>query len=128
MPSEQIVVSLDNEPGTLANACETIAEADVNVEGLSLETNGPFGTLRFVSDDNAKALKVLENDGFHVTKRPVTTVRLPNEPGQLADAARRLGDSGINIENVFANVPGGEEAEIVLDTDDPTGADKVLQG
>lgn len=128
MPSEQIVVSLDNEPGTLANACETLAEADVNIDGLSLETSGPFGTLRFAADDNAKALKVLEKGGFHVTKRPVTTTRLPNEPGQLADAARRLSDSGINIENVFANVPVGGEAEIVFETDDPTGAEKVLQG
>lgn len=126
MASEQIVVSLPNEPGTLADACETLAEAGVNIEGMSLEAQGPFGTVRFVTDDNATALKTLESQGIPATKRPTNVIRLPNQPGQLAETARTLGNSGINIENLFANASGSEEGEIVIQTDDPAGARKAL--
>lgn len=128
MATEAIIVSLENEPGTLADACETLGEAGVNIEGVSCVAQGTFGTAQFLTDNPGKAFKALEKANLPVTKREVTTIELPNEPGQLAEATRKLANSGINVENLFANAQGQGEGEIVIQTDDPAGASKVLEG
>lgn len=126
MAAEEIIVSLENRPGTLADVTETLAEADVNIDGVTCQAQGTFGVARFVTDNPGKAFKALEKQNLPVTRREVTTVRLPNEPGQLAEATRKLADSGINIESLFANASGQQEGEIVIETDNPAGAKKAL--
>lgn len=127
MAAEEIVLSLENRPGTLAEALETVSEAGINIDGIALEAVGAFGTARILAEDPDGVFTALENANFPVTRRPATVFTLPNEPGALAEAVRTLGDSGINIESLFANASGQTEGEIVVQTDDPAGTRKALE-
>lgn len=128
MAAEEIIVSLENQPGTLADVTETLAEVGVNIEGVTCQAQGAFGVARFLTDNPGKAFKALEKANFPVARREVSTVTLSNEPGTLAEATRKLANSGINIESLFANASGNDEGEIVIETDNPANAQKVLKG
>lgn len=125
--SEEIVVSLENRPGTLADACEALAEAGVNIEGVSCVAQGPFGVARFVTPDPDGTFSALENAGLTPTRRTTTRVTLTNEPGQLARTLRSLEQSGINVESLFASAtPDSETGPVVIETSDPAGTQKAL--
>lgn len=126
MATEEVIVSLENRPGTLADALETLAEEGINIEGISLAALGPFGTARILAEDPDGVFTALEKAGVPATRREVNVVTLPNQPGELARVARTLGDSGVNIEGIFANASEASEGQIVIETDDPAGARKAL--
>ena len=51
---------------------------------------------------------------------------LPDEPGTLAEAARRLAKAGVNIEAAFPAGTTGSSAHILFATDNPTKAKQAL--
>jgi hypothetical protein len=123
----ELVVPLENKPGTLGEATRLLAGANVNVLGIDLDVVGAFGIARFLVTDVNKAEQALKAKGFKFRTSEVLTVRLPNKPGALAEAAEKLGRSGVNIEGVFGYTPANSnEGELIFKVDDIAQAQKVL--
>lgn len=125
----EIEVELENQPGTLAEVADTLASEGINIRGFACVAEGNTGTACFVTASPSRALTVLEDAGYEVGTNESLFVPAPNEPGQLATLASRLGDSGVNIERTFvATGEDGDTLGIGFDVDEPTQAEKVLQG
>ena len=54
------VITLSNHQGALADVCQRLAGAGINIEGLFGTTYGKAGTLAMMTDDNVAAAKVLD--------------------------------------------------------------------
>lgn len=123
----EIRVELENEPGTLGEAAETLGEAGVNVLGFDLAAEGATGTARIVADDPQDAASTLRAEGFPVQTEEILLVTAPNRPGELGRIGTELGNSGVNIEKGFPVFdPTTEEATLAFEVDDLDSARKVL--
>jgi len=125
----QLTVGWQNRPGELANFCEALAEAEVNIIAMATAEAGEYGAVRVLVDDVATAREVFREQGVAHTSIEVLVVELGNQPGALARVARSLSDRRIIIEYFYASAPLGGHAVIgVFKVSDPYAADDLLAG
>ena len=125
--SAQIVVFLENRTGALAELCEVLADAKINIEALLLEGSVDFGNIRLHVSAPRKAEKALRDAGYQFRVAEALILKLSNEPGALADATKKLAKAKVNVEALFGTTaPGSDEAEFVLMVSDVEKARKVL--
>jgi hypothetical protein len=109
MPVE-IVVPLENKPGTLAKAAEVLGAAGVNLQGIGYAT-GARGSLRVIADNPEKALAALKKAKLKVKQvKEVLELTVPDTPGALGSVARKLAKGRVNIEAFY--VVGGESGRL----------------
>lgn len=124
---KQLAVFLENKPGTLARVCEALAQKGVNLLALTVSDTVDHAVVRVVVDKPSEALAVLEDAGMLVVESDVLVTEVPNRPGALAEIARRLADSSINIEYAYCTTTEGQPAGcLVFRTHDPERAMGVL--
>jgi len=125
---DQLSVFSENRAGMLADITAMLAEADIDIEALTIAETAEFGVLRFIVDAPKKALSVLKLEGFVASLTPVIALNMENKPGSLARIARTLGDANISIEYLYASVAikaGG--AFVILRVEDTEGAAVLLE-
>lgn len=123
MPTE-IVVRLENKPGTLADLSETLGGAGVNVQLMGMAI-GNEGIARFVADDPDRAVEALLEAGFTITQvKEALEITLPDIPGSLGQIARRLANAGVNLEAwyIVGASPSGLSCVVVPDSLDAAKA------
>jgi hypothetical protein len=118
----EFVVRMDNAPGRLAVLTEMLAGAGVNIEALAAFGLDGEGVVRLIVDNAAAARRVLREAGLAIEEHEVLTTFLENSPGQLAAVARRLADSGVNIEAVYVLRSGPDGIELAMVVDQPLSA------
>jgi hypothetical protein len=97
----QLSVALKNEPGQLATICRLLADQGVNIDAISILDNVEQGVIRILTSDNALTREILIKQGCYVIEADLLEVEMNNQPGVLAEVARRLAVSGINIEYAY---------------------------
>lgn len=129
MTIKQISVFLENRPGTLADATETLSKGGVNLRALCVADTHDFGILRLIADDHDKALAVLKEAGYATTSTEVLAAVIPDDPGSMSRVLRGLAAAGISVEYTYAflaeKVDSG--AVVVLRVDDVELASRTLQ-
>ena len=80
--------------------------------------------VQFVSNDQDKAARALDEAGIAYSRREVLIVRVLDEPGTLGDLAVVMSQAGINIDSVYVTTRG----YVVLGVDDLAGATQVAGG
>jgi hypothetical protein len=120
------IVEGTNRPGELARVAETIAARGINVETFCLSF-GTKGAAAFLSYDEQGIRSALDANGYTYREVPLVTIWLEDKPGQVAWAAKQLGDAGVNIE-LFAPVDYGTDhkATIAIGVDKIDDARRVL--
>ena len=99
----QLSVNLRNEPGRLAELCDVVADAGINILAISLVDQTEQGIARLVVDRTDDAVELLEKRSFPCVGTPVLLVSLKNEVGSLAKLTRNLANSGVNINYVYGS-------------------------
>lgn len=122
MSVQQISVFLESRPGHLRRVLDAFVEAEVSVRGYSASDTGDYGIVRFVVDDPARALQVLENMGAAATITEVLCLRLDDKPGELARVMGIMADCGINVIYSYSLI----STFIVLSVKDLARAEKLL--
>ena len=120
------IVDLKNKPAELAKVAEAIAEKGIDITGFSGSTFGDSGTLTLTTDNEAATRRVLTDGSWKFRTIDVVETSLPNKPGALAEAARRLAKAGVNIEAAFPAGMSGSSAHLVFATDNPAKAKQAL--
>ena len=111
---KDLVIIPEDHPGVVADLGEKLGEAGINIEAISAFTGQGKGIVHLLVDRADEAVQVLRDGGFDVkAARRVVVVPLPDEPGQLGQATRRLADAGINIEQAY--IAAGSKLVIVCD-------------
>jgi len=127
MTVEQLSIFVENQPGKLLEALETLGDANVDMRALSLADTSDFGILRIIVDNPVNAFNALGEAGFLVKTNDVLAVVIGDKPGGLASVVRILSDAGVNIEYTYAFVAHSRDnAYVILRVDNNDEAIKAL--
>jgi len=127
MTVKQLSVFVENKPGKLVEALETLGDANIDLRALSLADTSDFGILRAIVDQPDKALDALSKVGFLVKTSEVLAVVIGDKPGGLAEIVRILSEAFVNIEYTYAFVGQRKDnAYVIIRVDDNEAATEVL--
>ena len=123
----EIVLSINNKVGALAEVTQALAEAGVNVTGLTLGRHPDRHNLRLIVDKPAVAIAALALAGYKAKRNEVHTHRVHNRPGAIAAATQKLAKHGINVEAVFLSAKTSKGVDLVFQVDDVEAARRALR-
>ncbi|MEI9897190.1 MAG: ACT domain-containing protein [Chthoniobacter sp.] len=125
---KQLSVFLANKPGMLADVCNELAKAGVNIFALTISDTADHSVVRMVVSNPAKTLAIFEERGVLAVESKVLAIENKNKPGALAKISTRLAKAKINIEYAYlATSPGATKGLLILRVDDTKRALKVLK-
>ncbi len=110
MSVKQISVFLENRPGCLNEMTQALADAKIDLRGLSLAETSDFGIVRLIVDDVIGTATVLKDAGFVASMTEVLAVEVPNVPGGLNKVLTIINKIGVNIEYMYA-ILGNKKSE-----------------
>ncbi|MBQ7154400.1 MAG: acetolactate synthase [Synergistaceae bacterium] len=110
MSVKQISVFLENRPGCLHEMTKALADANIDLRGLSLAETSDFGIVRLIVDDVLGTANTLKDSGFVASMSEVLAVEVPNIPGGLNRVLEILSGTGINVEYMYA-ILGNKSSE-----------------
>ena len=130
MAIRQLSIFLENRSGRLQAITAILAEAGIDIRGLSVADTSDFGILRIIVDDTAKAEAVLKANKVVVHTNDVTAIEVDHKPGGLAKVLRLLQDTSVNVEYMYTlAVPCGVNPVLILRFGEPKEArEKLRQG
>ena len=124
--SKELIIQMEDRPGTFAKCCKTLADGNVNILALqSIPAEGK-STVRIVVDNPANAKKALDGEHLSYSENDVVQVRLPNRPGELRRATAQLGEANINIEHAYSGLDSTDSPVVFFGVKDVNKAVAVL--
>jgi hypothetical protein len=105
---------LDNEPGTLAGALEPLATmgADLQLVMLYRFPGSQKGAIEVHPVSGRQAMRVAQSTGLAASSVPVLLVEGDNRAGLGYAFAKAVGDAGINVSFLMAQVVGRKYAAV----------------
>jgi hypothetical protein len=111
----QLSIFLENAKGRLAHALNLLAEFNVNIRALSLADTKDYGVLRIIVDNAEEVAEKLRERNCVVKLTPVWVLKVPDQPGGLAQVLNKLVNEGVIVEYMYAFVEkANEQAQVVL--------------
>ena len=131
MPIPQVSVFLDNHPGSLSEVMAQLDKNQIRIFALSIADKGEFGMVRMITDNPAKATRILEDAEFNLAKAKKNvevTVVLITDKDQMSRITKVLGDNGFNIDYAYSSaVHFDGKFALVLRVNDLEMAEKTLK-
>ncbi|MGH8915863.1 MAG: ACT domain-containing protein [Acidimicrobiia bacterium] len=114
--ARDLTVMLDDRPGALADMGEALGRAGVNIEGIcGVAGTGGRNELHILVADADAARSALGEAGIEVgADVGVVSSSFEDRPGELGAMARRIADTGTNIELVYVSC----DRHLILATSD----------
>ena len=130
MSVKQISVFLENRPGCLHEMTKALADAGIDLRGLSLAETSDFGIVRLIVDDITGTASTLREAGFVASMTDVLAVEVPNVPGGLNKVLEVLDSAGVNVEYMYAILGNkkSDTAYMIFRVNDNTKASTALAG
>ncbi len=91
---------MDDQPGALADHCEAIAGAGVNILAV-VAMGGGDATAAILTDNPDATAAVLDGMGANYEMADLRSVKLPHRPGALAEFTRDLANSDVNLSSLY---------------------------
>ncbi len=103
---KDLTVSVEDQPGRLADVGEALGRAGVNIDGLCAITIEGRGLIHLLVADAAAARSALQEAGITVEGEadPLIFETSPDavdRPGEMAEAARAVANAGVNIQLLY---------------------------
>jgi hypothetical protein len=128
MKLNQISVFLENKPGQLQAACQTLADANINILTLSLADTKQFGILHLIVADWERAAAAFKQAGFISSVNDVLAVEVADRPGGLVEILNAIEEAGLNVEYMYAFTFGAKgKAALIFRFSDPDAAIEKLK-
>ncbi len=112
---KQLSFSLPNKIGLDRVVAGALSAAKINIEAICAYERG-YGFFMMITDQHAKAKKVIAQMGTVVHEEDVIAVEVPNKVGQLEKVSKTIADAGIDILFVYASPGKGRTGTLVLKT------------
>lgn len=118
-----LTIEVANEPGALAAVAHAVSDAGVNIAAATCTQPGDRAELHILVPHAEAARHALGISNLAVTsEREVVVVEAHDEPGELADMARKVAEAGINIDLVYV----ATRNRVVFGAEDIEGLKAVL--
>jgi len=112
---KQLMISVDNRVGALAEASRIIADAGINLIAICGYVIDNKGFILFVTEDSAKAKGLLKSKKYDVREEEVVLVSLDNQPGTLKALTEKIASIGIDITLLYGSADEkGKASKIVI--------------
>ena len=96
----QFNILLEDRPGELARV--TAALSHTNIRSISTEKHkSGKTTVKLITADSNSTKSALVKHTFEFTETDIILVGLLDRPGELHKLAKRLGDEGVNIQDIY---------------------------
>ena len=117
---KEIVISVVNKIGILADISKILADHAVNIEAAAGYAVENTAVIMLVTDDNLRSIDALKKQGYQsVKEREAVIVKLENKPGALKGLTAKLAAEEIDIKQLYGTTcPESCPAIIVLSTTD----------
>ena len=127
MAIKQLTVFIQNKKGTVVSVTDILSKNNINIRALSIAETEDFGILRLIVNDEATAVKTLEEAGFLIKITEVVGVKIGDAPGKLTAALRVLDEANVNVEYLYAFMARTERhAYVVLRVEENAEAENIL--
>ena len=120
------IVEAANRPGEFARHAEEIAQRGINLGNVACLGFGDRGGAAFYATDEAGLRSALSDAGIGFREVTAVTARLDDKPGTVAEAARRLGDAGVNIELLVPTGMDDKQVAVAIGVDNAERARTAL--
>jgi hypothetical protein len=128
MTLKQLSIFLENSPGRLLQVTKALGKAGINLKALNLAGSTDFGVLRFICSDLHKARNIAMENQWPARVDEVLAVRIPDNPGSLANILQPLSENSVDVEYMYAFTRfSTSEALIIFGFREIEKAVKVLQ-
>ncbi len=124
--STDLLVTMEDRPGGLADLGEALGAAGINIQGLCGVTHQGMGIIHLLVEDGEAARRALEGAGIRVEgESEVIVGDLPDDvdrPGTIGAMARKVADAGVNVTVAFLATGN----RVVIGTSDNAKAREAL--
>jgi hypothetical protein len=120
---KQVSIVLENIPGKFLSVSECLGREGINIRAISVAETSDRSTVRFVTDNPEKTVRVLESNGYAVTLTDVIAVEIPDHPGALRAVLKPLKEADINVHYFYTFLGRGESGQPIV----IIGVDKTEQ-
>ena len=124
----QLTISVKNERGALASLCSELAKVAVNITAIYVPDQSSQASIRLVATPLEAATKTLEKLGLPFHEETVLAVHLPDRPGALGKATRKLAEKGIDILYVYGTIERRSgRATVIMGVSDLEAAAEIVK-
>jgi len=124
----QLVVTLENRPGALAELASALARVAVNIQAIAAPEAGPLGAVRLLVAQPEAARKVLAELGLKWVEEEALAVRLTDRPGALGRVLRRLAAAGLQVTYLYGTIEKrAQRALVVVGVNDLARAARLVR-
>ena len=127
MTAKQLSIFIENRRGRFGEVLSVLKKNNVNILSLSLADTTEFGLLRLIVNDPEKGRQALVSEGFSSMLTDVLVIKIPHKTGSLQSILQMLSSSGVSIEYAYGLSIEGEDASIVIKTNDLDSACELLK-
>ena len=120
-----LTIDVDNTPGALARVATAVSDAGVNLAAATCIGSGERAELHILVKHAEAARHSLAIAQLAVTReREVAVVDVEDNPGVLADLARKIARAGVNLDLVYI----ATRNRVVFGAQDLDGLRRALEG
>lgn len=123
--AKQLSFSLPSRIGLLSEVSSLITTAKINIEAICAYEMNEQGFFMLMTDNPAKAKKIVSHMGAEVSVDDMIAVEMPNKIGELQRVAKKISDAGVDISYVYGSPVKGKMT-IILKTANDKKVLKVL--
>lgn len=125
---KQLMITVDNKVGTLAEIVDLISSAGVNMIAICAYAINSQGFINFVTEDNKKAKKILESKNYNIREEEIVLASLSNKPGTLQTLCENISGAGIDLNLIYGSVEKDQKtSRIILVSEDNPGVISIIR-
>lgn len=112
--AKEVVVRVRKNPGTIANLTKLIAEKGLDLAAATAWVENGEAVVRFITDDNLRAMDALREREFHPEEREVIEVTVPHKPGMLRRVTEILAAEGVELDHLYATAGERDRKSLIV--------------
>ena len=121
--AKDLVISLGDRPGGLADICQAAGRAGVNLDGGCAFPYNGREVFHVLVEDVEGFRGAVQSAGFDIQEeRDVLVFDMDDRPGALGDVLRRISNAGVNVDLLYL----ATRTRVVIGTDNPDRARVAL--